>query len=103
MTFALTVRFVLRPGALPAFLPLVEANAATSVREEPGCLRFDVCTPEAGGPGDGDEVFLYELYEDAAAFDAHLATPHFLAFDAATRDLVADKRVARLHARVHAR
>ena len=94
--FALAVPFRLRPGALDAFLPLVRENARASVTSEPGCLRFDVCLPE----GETSEVFLYEVYEDAAAFDAHLGTPHFLAFDAATRDVVEAKEARRLVAYV---
>jgi (4S)-4-hydroxy-5-phosphonooxypentane-2,3-dione isomerase len=38
-------------------------------------------------------VFLYELYDDKAAFDAHLKTPHFLSFDARVRDWVERKAV----------
>lgn len=94
--FALVVTFRLRPGALSAFLPMVLENARTSVAEEPGCRRFDVCLPESG-----DEVLLYEVYDDAAAFDAHLATPHFLSFDAATRDMVAAKDARRFGVHVH--
>ena len=44
------------------------------------------------GPGQPD-VLLYEIYTDRAAFDAHLASPHFLAFDTATRDIVTKKTV----------
>jgi autoinducer 2-degrading protein len=87
---AVTVAFRLHPGGAEAFLGLVRENARVSLAEEPGCRRFDVCLPTGG---DGLSVFLYELYEDPAAFDAHLATPHFRAFDAATRAMVADKRV----------
>lgn len=84
-----TVAFRLRPGHAAAFLALVRDNARASLADEKGCLRFDVCLP-AGG--DGSEVFLYEIYEGRAAFDAHLASPHYRAFDAATRGMVADKR-----------
>lgn len=89
--FGLTVTFRLRPGAREAFLPLVRENARASVAEEPGCLRFDVCEPE----GSDDEVFLYELYEDPAAFDAHLRAPHFLRFEEATHGMVASREARR--------
>lgn len=90
-----TVAFRTHPGRGADFLPLMRENARASVADEPGCLRFDVCLPVGGeGGGDGSEVFLYELYADRAAFDAHLASPHYRAFDAATRDMVAEKRVA---------
>lgn len=95
--FALTVTVRLMPGAMDAFLPLMLENARLSVRDEPGCLRFDVCLPE-GAEGAEGEVFLYEVYEDAAAFDAHLAAPHFLRFDAATRDMVEAKAARRFAA-----
>ncbi|MCJ7874133.1 putative quinol monooxygenase [Phaeobacter sp. J2-8] len=88
--YAVTVTFTLKPGQGEQFLPLMSDNAATSLRVEEGCHQFDVCTD----PARPDEVFLYELYTDAAAFQAHLAADHFKAFDAATADMVADKRVA---------
>lgn len=90
--FGLTVTLRLHPGQAPAFLPLMRANAAASLRDETGCLRFDVLLPEGGN---GDEVFLYEVYTDAKAFDLHLASPHFIAFDTATRDMLASKIVRR--------
>lgn len=88
--FAITVVFELAPGAEEAFLALVRANAAASVREEPGCLRFDVLSPKAAEDG---RVLLYEIYRSAADFDAHLATDHFRDFDRLTRDLVRSKMV----------
>ena len=47
-----------------------------------------------------DEVFLYEVYADAVAFDAHLASAHFKAFDRATALMIADK-IVRTFAQVH--
>ena len=85
--------FALHPGCEPEFRRLVLENAAASVRDEPGCSLFEVLTPE-GGPG--DVIVLYEIYADAAAFDAHLATPHFARFNHATAPLVARKTVRRL-------
>jgi quinol monooxygenase YgiN len=87
--FAVTVTFTLDPDRREDFLPLVRANAAASLRDEPGCHRFDV----AEDPADPARIFLYELYTDAAAFEAHKATPHFHAFDTATRDMIRDKAV----------
>ena len=39
-------------------------------------------------------VFLYELYDDAAAFDAHRGMPHYRRFDAGTAAMIASKDVA---------
>ena len=73
------------------FLALVRANAAASVHDEPGCRRFDVLLPE----GRDEPVTLYEIYRDRAAFDAHLMTAHFAAFDAATRTMISGRMVRR--------
>jgi quinol monooxygenase YgiN len=83
-----TVVFEPRPEHALAFRAAMIENARASREREPGCRQFDVCADPASGA-----VFLYELYDDRAAFDAHLATPHFRAFDAATRDWIARKDV----------
>ncbi|GFE51584.1 antibiotic biosynthesis monooxygenase [Roseobacter cerasinus] len=87
--FAVVVTLKIKPDHLERFMPLMQQNAATSLRDEPGCHQFDIATDNAR-PGD---IFLYELYSDAAAFDAHLASDHFKAFDAATADSLLDKSV----------
>ena len=71
--FSLVVQMHVRPGRREEFLAGMAANAEASVREEPGCLRFDVCSVD----GDEHRFLLYELYRDAEAFAAHKATPHF--------------------------
>ncbi|MBT8155125.1 antibiotic biosynthesis monooxygenase [Epibacterium ulvae] len=88
--FAVVVTFQINPSDLAAFKPAMLANAATSLADETGCHRFDVCTD----PARPHEVFLYELYTDAAAFDAHLASAHFKAFDAQVAHMIASKSVA---------
>lgn len=87
--FAVVVTFQLESGAEAEFAPLMADNAKTSLAREPGCHRFDVCT-DPSRPG---EVFLYELYTDAAAFEAHLASAHFKAFDTAVAHMIASKDV----------
>ncbi len=71
--FSLVVQMTVRPGRREEFLAGMAANAEASVRDEPGCLRFDVCSVA----GDEHRFVLYELYTDAEAFDAHKASPHF--------------------------
>ena len=94
--FAVTVLFRVSPEDADAFGALVRENARASLRTEAGCVQFDVCTDPAT-PGD---VFLYELYDDAAAFDAHLASDHFKAFDEAVKGMVQVKTV-RTYTEVH--
>ena len=47
-------------------------------------------------PGEADRIVLYEIYDDRAAFDAHLKTAHFASFNEASAALVADKKVTEL-------
>ena len=60
--FVIIVDFKLKPGARATFRKLIDANAATSVRDEPGCRRFDVLEPE----GEDDRIVLYEIYDHRA-------------------------------------
>ncbi|WP_368185318.1 putative quinol monooxygenase [Aestuariibius sp. HNIBRBA575] len=92
--FAVTVTFMILPGQMDRFLPLMIENARTSLQVEPSCQQFDVCRGD-----DPDVVFLYEIYDDRAAFDLHLASPHFQTFDAAVQDMIAHKDV-RLYSQV---
>jgi autoinducer 2-degrading protein len=92
MTYALLVDFQIHPDHAEAFADAIARNARTSLREEPGCSRFDVCRD----PADAGAFFLYELYDDPAAIAAHLAAAHFREFDALTRDWVV-RKVVRTH------
>lgn len=93
----ITVDFRAVPGAEAAFLARVRRQAAESLAAEPGCRRFDVCTDPGDGAYVGGHVFLYEIYDDDAAFAAHLASAHYASFDADARALVAAKEVSRWH------
>ena len=87
--FIILVDFKIKPGRTAAFRRLIDDNAKASVKEEPGCRRFDVAVHRK----DADRILLYEIYDDRGAFDAHLKTPHFALFNSASADLVADKTV----------
>lgn len=91
--FAVVVTFDVDPAQMGVFLPAMLDNARTSLTTEPGCHQFDVCTD----PARPAEVFLYELYTDAAAFDVHLASAHFKAFDAAVAPMIVAKTVRTYH------
>ena len=71
--FSLVVQMEVRPGRREEFLAGMAANAEASVRDEPGCLRFDVSAVD----GDENRFMLYELYRDADAFAAHKTSLHF--------------------------
>jgi (4S)-4-hydroxy-5-phosphonooxypentane-2,3-dione isomerase len=85
----LTVSFDIVAKDYSDFLAHLRANAALSLTTEPGCLRFDVLVPLDDAPS----VLLYEIYRSRADFDLHLATDHYLRFDAATHGMVRSKTV----------
>ena len=87
--FVVCATFRIKDGQVDTFLPLVKTNATRSLADEPGCHRFDVCQSN----DDASEVFLYELYDSADAFEAHKQTAHYAAFTEAAADLLADKSV----------
>jgi quinol monooxygenase YgiN len=87
--YVVTVEFAVRPEPAARFRDAIVANARASRNLEAGCRQFDVCRL----PDDPATFFLYEVYADRAAFDAHVASTHFRAFDAAVRDWTAGKVV----------
>lgn len=87
--FVVTVDFEVEREESEAFLERVRRQARDSLEREPGCRRFDVCVC-ATRPG---RVFLYELYDDAEAFAAHLASAHFRDFDREVSPVTRSKKV----------
>ena len=87
--YVVTVEFEIKSGKIEEFRKHMIANAAASREKEPGCLQFDVCAD----PATPDRIFLYELYTDRAAFDAHLAAEHFKTFDRIVAPWIATKTV----------
>lgn len=87
--FVVTVQFSVAPQHLIDFMREMVANARDSRQREPGCLAFDVCE-DRSRPG---QVFLYEIYRDAAAFEQHKREAHFLAFDQTVAPWVLHKEI----------
>ena len=73
---ALLVSVKIKPTMREQFLKAIEDDATCSVRDEPGCLRFDVLADDA----DPTHFFFYEVYKDDAALEAHRAAPHYPAW-----------------------
>lgn len=70
---ALIVSLRVKPDLRDQFLQAVEDNALCTVRDEPGCLRFDVLEDKAE-----ENHFLFaELYQDDDAIEQHRQTPHY--------------------------
>jgi autoinducer 2-degrading protein len=70
---SLLVTIKIKPGYRDAFVESLLEDARGSVNDEPGCLRFDVLQDSA----DPNRIFLYEVYKDEQALEAHRQAPHF--------------------------
>lgn len=90
--YVVIVEFTLRPEHFADFVARVRRQASDSLEREAGCHVFDVCLD----PEQENYVLLYEVYDDRAAFETHLASTHFLDFDASVADWVEDRRLTRL-------
>ncbi len=64
----------IKDGAKEKFLEALLPNAQAAANTEPGCLRFDVIQDA----GDANRVWVYEVYVDEAAFQAHTSSEHYL-------------------------
>jgi quinol monooxygenase YgiN len=71
-----------KPGLADAFRERI-VELVRQVRREPGCATFTAYEAR-DTPG---RFYLYEVYTDAAAFDAHLKTDHVHAFISAIPEL----------------
>jgi (4S)-4-hydroxy-5-phosphonooxypentane-2,3-dione isomerase len=76
------------PGQIDNYLAAAKENGAASVKE-PGCHEFNVLVSQK----DPNHVFLFEVYDNAAALDAHRATDHFKKYSATVANMVAKREV----------
>jgi len=81
--FALIVSLKVKPEMRDRFLEAAADDSTCSVRDEPGCRRFDVLQDQA----DPNHFFFYEVYRDEAALEAHRAAPHYAVWRAAADTL----------------
>jgi (4S)-4-hydroxy-5-phosphonooxypentane-2,3-dione isomerase len=83
------VEYDISPGQIDAYLAALTENGAATVRE-PGCHEFNILVSQK----DPNHVLIFEVYNDAAAAQAHRETEHFKKYSAATKEMVV-KREAR--------
>ena len=82
------VELDIAPGEMAKFIELVKENGAAAVKE-PGCREFNISVL-ASNP---NHVFLYEVYENEAALNAHRATDHFKKYQAAVANMITGRSV----------
>jgi autoinducer 2-degrading protein len=76
------------PGELDKYMAAIKENGAASVKD-PGCREFNITVSQK----DPNHVFLFEVYDNAAAVEAHRATDHFKQYVATTANMIAKREV----------
>ena len=71
-TYTLLVTIQLKPQHREAFIQEMLADARSALEAEPGVVQFDMHQAE----DDPNRFYMYEVFRDEAAFQAHLQTPH---------------------------
>ena len=79
---ALIVTIQIKPEHKEAFMESMYGDARGSNNDESGCLRFDVLQDTE----DPNRIFLYEIYQDEAALDAHRQAPHYTKWRETVKD-----------------
>jgi quinol monooxygenase YgiN len=69
---------------LESFKAALKEGIETAVRVEPGVLAL-YAVSEKDNPA---HIMVFEMYTDADAYKAHLETPHFKKYKAATQEMV---------------
>jgi quinol monooxygenase YgiN len=75
------------PRQIDNYLAALKENGATAVKQEPGCREFNITVSQK----DPNHVFIFEVYDNAAALDAHRQTDHFKKYAATTKEMVAKR------------
>jgi quinol monooxygenase YgiN len=84
------VDYEIAPADLQKFIVALKENGVSTIKET-GCRQFDI-SQSANNP---NQIFIYEIYEDEVAVQAHRASDHFKKYLATIKDIVAVKREVR--------
>ena len=77
------------PGQIENYLAAIKEVGAAAIKTEPGCSEFNITVSQK----DPNHLFIFEVYDNAAAFDAHLKSDHYKKYAAAAKDIVAKREV----------
>ena len=84
--YALVVPLKVKPEMREKFLAAAQEDSTCSVRDEPGCVRFDVLQDST----DLNRFFFYEVYLDESAVEAHRASAHYARWRAVAPEVLAE-------------
>lgn len=85
--YIIVVTILIKEGHNEEYIEAMLENARGSVNNEPGCHRFDVIQDG----GDPNRIWLYEIYDDEAAFKAHTQAPHYFKWRDTVKDWMDEK------------
>ena len=88
----LMVNVQVKPGRRDEFIEVIKEDQLSTSTKEDGNFQFNVIQDNE----DPDRFFLYEVYRDEAALEAHRAAPHFLKYREATADIYVEDPVRRM-------
>src|ERR1700759_2681778 len=71
------------PAERDNYLAAIKENSLAAIKE-PGCRQFDILVLA----DDPNHLFLYEVYNDEAAFKTHRASEHFKKYASLTASMV---------------
>ena len=78
----LMVRFEVKKDKIRKFIEEMKLDAEGSVKNEPGCRRFDIIQDTEVE----NKIALCEIYNDQAAIDDHLTREHFQKWETTTKN-----------------
>ena len=72
------------PDHLDAYKAALKEEITASIRTEPGVLTLYAISVK----GHPEQIRLFEIYRDAASYQAHLQSPHFKKYKEQTQQMV---------------
>ena len=79
------------PAEMDKYLAAVKENGAATIKE-PGCREYNIMVSTTNP----NHVFLFEVYDNDAAAQAHRATEHFKKYAATTANMVTGRNVRQM-------
>jgi autoinducer 2-degrading protein len=89
--YVVTVELEILQSYAEEFCSLMKSLSKLAVAEEPDCQRFDVCRSVS----DPAKFFIYEVYDDIAAFEAHTQMEHTKTAAAAISQMIISKKAGK--------
>lgn len=87
--YVVAVEVIVGTEDIDGYRQAILKQANNSITKEPGCKQFEV----SHDPKERTRFFLYEVYDDEAAFVVHRQTVHFAGYQQTVTPMVKDKKI----------